>query len=58
MSDCGHTEITADPEVEGWENVTEPVVVILHCHACGKAARVTVEDVALLPWTDDPWGQT
>jgi hypothetical protein len=53
---CGHGEIVADPEIEGWENPTEPAVIILRCTDCQRAARVTVEDVALLPWSDDPFG--
>lgn len=53
---CGHGELVADPEVEGWENPTEPAVIILHCPDCGKNARVVVEDVALLDWVDDYHG--
>lgn len=53
---CGHAEIVADPEIEGWEDPTEPVVVILRCTECKQNARAVVEDVALLQWTDDHWG--
>lgn len=56
MTECGHTNLVADPEVEGWENPTEPVQIILRCPDCKKNARVVIEDVALLDWVDDYWG--
>lgn len=54
---CGHGDIIAQTEIEGWENPTEPAQVILHCLECTKSARVVIEDVALLQWTDDPFGE-
>lgn len=53
---CGHAELVAEPEIEGWENPTEPVQIILRCPECKQNARVVVDDVSLLPWTFDPWG--
>lgn len=54
--ECGHAEIVAEPEIEGWENPTEPVQIILRCTDCKQNTRVVVDDVALLQWTFDPWG--
>lgn len=54
--ECGHAELVAEPEIEGWENPTEPVQIILRCPDCKQNARVVVDDVSLLPWTFDPWG--
>jgi hypothetical protein len=53
MTPCGHEDLVADPEIEGWENPTEPVQIILRCPTCKMNARVVVEDVALLNWTSD-----
>ena len=55
MIPCGHGDIIAQTEVEGWENPTEPAQIILHCLDCNRSARVIVEDVALLDWMDDPF---